>query len=633
MTFNWNPSENELLNMCNNVMNKISFVYKNDMDSPYILKILRNENIVFSNEYNYFAFMHDITDKPNIKKICRKILNILTIKKNSLYSNKKLYEKLKNILQNCKDLSSEDIRFLKYMYQEFEQNGIKYDDLEIRKQIIELKKEILLIENIYNNNLDDEPLMILTKEEVDGLDDIFLKTYKSKDKYMIKLNEHTYNYLIENLEKQHVREKLQKYYFYNYRKNDNVLMELIKKRNKLGNLLGYDTYVDLVNKYQTLNSSEKINEFISKLNNYIDFQYKEDIYEICRKLNIMKINDKYELNAWDLPYYINKYKKGKYNIGINLYEYFPINETFNNILKLFETSFNIKIVKIENTNPNNIWHPKVVNYNVIKDNNIIGEIFFDLYTRENKSSDSSTITIREPLSYDNNIQIAIVCIMTNFPVEERNNCFNFGEISILIHEMLHGLHIILGKCKYTFLCSNNIDYSFIETFPQLMELWLNDKKVIKYLSCHYQTKKQLDDNIIDVLIKSNNQFKSISIKYQILLSLLDNKIYNNKFIEMMDSNKKPLNKLYSTLFNSIFNSKHINIFIHPENNPILSFSHIAYNYSGQYYGYIWSDHIANKLFELIQNKKIEINTLVDLIVSANKYSPSVLLKKYLDISK
>jgi Zn-dependent oligopeptidase len=636
MTFNWNPTEEELLKLCNNTINKISFVYKcSNTDRPYILCILRNENIIFSNEYSYFAFIHDITDKPNIKKICRKILNVLIMKKNSLYSNKTIYNNIKLLLNNSKDLVKEDMRFIGYMLDEFKKNGIKLET-DIRNKVNDIKKDILILENGYNNNLEDEPIVLLNKDEILGLNENFLRTYESKDKYLIKMNEHTYNYLLENLEKTYVREKIQKLYFNQYKNNYNVLKSLIIKKDELSENLGYETYIDFVNSFQTLNSNKNINEFINQLNGMLNYQYKEDIYDICKHLNIPKIKNVYQINSWDLPYMINKYKNEKYHVDINVNDYFPVNETFDRVLKLFEQSFNIKFNKEMNMKSNMIWHPEVKLYNVSKNGETIGEIFFDLYNRETKTSGSTTITIKEPIINDTETQKAVVCVMTNFPVQERNNCFTMGEISILLHEILHALHIMLGKCKYTFLCSNNIEYSFIETFPQLMELWLNDEKVVKFLSCHYKTKAPLDDKNIQNIIKSNLLCRSIAIKYQILLSLLDNVIYNKEFIKLLKNEKKmngkALNELYIKIFNSIFNTDTINIYVNPDNNPLLVFNHLASNYSGQYYGYIWSDHIANKLFKMIQNKEVNTNNLINAIIEANHHSPTCLLKKYFNIN-
>ncbi len=308
-----------------------------------------------------------------------------------------------------------------------------------------------------------------------------------------------------------------------------------------------------------------------------------------------------------------------------------------------------------------IWHPSVLVYQVLKDNIIIGEIYMDLYDRLNKSVGSATITIKEPLEIcQNNVcdsQKSITAITTTFPVHERNNCFTIQEISIIFHEITHALHILLGKCKYTFICSNNIEYSFIETFPQLLELWLMNPKVIKFLSCHYKTNEQLKEDNIDSIIKSNKCLRTINVKYQIFLSLLDIMLYNediakaiitleNKSINddneitidtpfFKKSYKNNINiiqsiidDIYISCYNQVFHTDIIKIIPNQKNNPYLIFNHTVQGYSGQYYGYVWSEHIAKELFSLIQNKKGHIDNLINSITSGNKYSPTQLIQKY-----
>jgi Zn-dependent oligopeptidase len=638
MLLNWNPSKDELLKLSNDILDKISFIYNGIHEKGYILQILRKENIIFSNVYNYFAFMHDITDKPEIKNICNKIISIIMKKKDTLFSSKEIYDKVNTLLKNIKDLSKEDIRFIKYLSTEFKKNGITHDNI-VKKNVLNLKEKILFLQNEYNICIDNEPIFILNKDESNGLNEIFLEKYMiNKNMYSIPLNEHTYNYLLENLEKTYMREKIQKYYFGNYKKNYKILKQLIITRNNLTEILGFENFIDYVNKYQTFNSNKKINEFINQLNTSINNKYIQEMKSLCEHFNMPKIKNVYQLNSWDLPYLINKYKKEKFNINYDeINQYFPINYTLQQILKIFETTFNIKIIKY-NHNHNEVWNPSVIIYNIQKNDTIIGDIYFDIYNRPGKTSGSSTSTIKEPLpkeDIDGEFQKGIVCIMTNFPVYERNNCFNLTEISILIHEITHGLHIIMGKCKYTFLCSNNIEYSFIETFPQLTELWLHNKNFLKFISNHYITNQTLSDTLIDRIILSNKSLRTISIKQQIFLSLLDNLIYNKKTINLLKTedqhHRKILNEIFYLIYNNIFNNDDINISINIENNPLLVFNHISSSYAGQYYGYIWSDYIANTLFTMIQNKHININKLIDIIISANHFTPTQIINKLYNI--
>ena len=188
MLFNWNPSKDELLKLSNDILNKISFIYNGIHEKDYILQIIRKENILFSNVYNYFAFMHDITDKPEIKQICNIIISIIVKKKNILFSNKDIYNKLNMLLTNVKDISTEDIRFIKYLSTEFKKNGVTCD-IDIKKKILNFKEKILYLQNLYNDIVDNEPIFILTKDETKGLADSFLEKYKRNKIFKKKLVE------------------------------------------------------------------------------------------------------------------------------------------------------------------------------------------------------------------------------------------------------------------------------------------------------------------------------------------------------------------------------------------------------------------------------------------------------------
>jgi len=631
MTFNWNPNRKELSKVLGEVMNNIDVVYNSITMNPNSLDLLKKENVIFSNIYSYFGFIHDITDKVEIKIEINKILKRIELKKKELFTNEKIFDNVINMLNNLKYIHENDIKFLKYLVEEFKKNGVKMSSYN-KVKLIDNNINIYTYQNKFLNKLDEEPLFILNKDEVTGLLETFLKEYKRNDKYEIMLNEHTYNHLIENLELREVRKRLQLEYFEKYQGNYKYIQEIVKSRYNVAKLFNYSNYIDYINKDNTLNSKDKILQFLYNLNKVCTPQYEKDIITICQYFDIPQVNDKYILNSWDLPYLINNYKNKKNNIDVTIYEYFPVDKTIEKSILIFGETFKLKFNKITT----NIWHPSVIVYEVVQDSKIIGEIYLDLFYRPHKMSGSATVTIKEPLqSCDVELchqQKGVACVMTNFPVHERNNCFTIQEVSILFHELMHALHIILGKCKYTFLCSNNVEFAFIETFPQLIELWLLDKNVLKSIASHYQTNQLLDDKKIDDLLMYNKSLRSVNVKYQIMLALLDIMLYEEivakKLIKNPDDTKQILNDLYEYNFKFVFNTNKIHINFNTNNNPYLIFNHAIHGYSAQYYGYIWSDTIANDLFKMIQSKKIHMDSLINSITSANNYSPTELLKKY-----
>jgi peptidyl-dipeptidase Dcp len=681
MDFNWQATIDELKKIENDKIDELKKVYDNVLINSNILDNLKNENIIYSNIYNYFAFIHDITDNFEIKKTCKNILQILIKTKKNIYSNKSIFDNLRKLCDIIDNLELQDKKLLAYILIEFKNNGIDKNE-QIKKEIADLNDKIFKYKNYYDNILETEPIFVLKKSESLGLSSYFLEMHKNNNnkknehennqEYSITLNEHTYNYMLHNIESSSIREKLQSTYYGYYRgvlnnditkiytndKNINLIINKFYKeidipykdnsinlkniiiyRSKLAEKMGFKTYIDYVNRYQTLKTSKKIKKFLFKLNNSLNKQYNEDIKTLCNHFNIQQINNKYNINSWDLSYYMRKYNDEKIQYSQNITDFFPKEQTLKNIIELFNYEFkSINIKEVENIQTKDVWHKDVKIYNVYnseKKNNSekkIGVIYFDLFTRPSKVTDSSTITIREPIENNGIVQIAIVCIMTNFPIEERNNCFHLNEVSILLHEILHGLHIILGKCKYSFVCSNNIESSFVETFPQLMELWLNDINTIKKLTYHRINGKQMDDKLAQNIIHNNNKFKSINTKFQIMLSLLDNILYDENVIFLLKtSTKRPLDFIYKIINDLIYNTENITINIYPENNPLLIFNHLTSNYGGQYYGYIFGENIAKNIFDLIKNNKANVNNLMKSIMTGNNYNPSDLLKKYFHI--
>jgi Zn-dependent oligopeptidase len=631
MTFNWNPTKNELKKMSTEVLKEIDIIYNSITDKIDSLDLFKRENIMFSNMYSYFSFMHDITDKIDIMIETSKILKKIEVKKKEIFTNYHIYKNIENIVKKIKNISDDDIKFIKFIFNQFKKNGVHMSSYN-KIKLIEIDLNIYTYQNKFLNKLEEEPLFILNNNETVGLTQVFLDQYKKNDKYEILLNEHTYNYLIEYLEDREIRKKLQYIYYEKYKSNYKYIKEVILNRYKIAKLFNYNNFVDYTNKDNSLNTTEKILNFLYKLNKICTPKYEEDIINMCEYFNIPKINGKYILNSWDIPYLINNYKNKKNNISISIFDYFPIQKTLEKIMQIFAETFKLKIKKIITS----VWHPSVIVYEISKNDKIIGEIYFDIIYRLHKITGSATSTIKEPLIKCTidicEIQKSVTAVLANFPVHERNNCLTIQEISILFHEIMHALHVILGKCKYTFLCSNSVEFAFIETFPQLIELWLLNKDVLKNISSHYKTNEILPDHQINNIFNSNKMNRSINVKYQILLAILDILIYQEVIaqkIEKYPNNiKNILEDLFESRFNFIFNTNKIHININKENNPFIIFNHNIHGYSAQYYGYIWSETIANDLFKMIQTKKININNLINSISSANNYSPIELLKKY-----
>lgn len=622
---------NDLMIKANTLGDRIKMIYNNiSIDNPNILDLLKEENIYASNIYNYFSFLHNITKNPEIKKIAGSLLDITEINKQKIYSNKNIYNK---VIQLIDKSTPNDAEFIKKILIEFKRNGLHLD-----KNSRQTYKKLLLslnhIEHHYNNVLRKSPVFVFTDNDSNGLDIGILSKYKKGDKgYQIELNDHIYNFFVENLDKTYLRERLQKSYFMTFKDNYKHLKDMLIARYLIANFNKFDSHIDYVNYQSMLGNYNNIKHFLDVLNNVVTSQYVKDISEICKVLNIPKIDNTYKINSWDLPFLIRKYKEFKFNIDFSeIQKLFPFVETVSKIFNLYEGLLNVKFEEEINTN---VWDPTVRTIKVNMNGQVIGYIYLDLLDRKGKINDSAALTLQEPLTGSANKQIPYTCVLMSIPLDKQDNNLSITEISILIHEIAHCLNMIFGKCSYPVFCANNIQQTFVETVPQMLEIWLTQPSIIKMLANTNITDEQANN-----IVESNKMMRSIELKQQLLIANIDLYIHSKDFYNIIKDVEDPkpiFDKTFTCIHNRIFNNNEepfINIYANPNNNLMLVISHFSSQYSGQYYGYLWTEALSRDLFNETWKDKSKV---IQMLREGNYLHPgniimNIFKKKKIDVA-
>ncbi|HUT86334.1 MAG TPA: M3 family metallopeptidase, partial [Elusimicrobiales bacterium] len=412
-----------------------------------------------------------------------------------------LYGALKSYLDKKPKLTKSQKHVTdKIMYQ-FEKNGL---NLSPEKQA-EFKKiigEIIDFQIVFNANLNKAKAYVnLDKSEVKYLKGALKdKLIEDGGKYKVDITMRpVYFSFLQTFPIQKRREEAERNFVGNGgTKNVRILEKVVALRSKLAKLLGYKTYADYALKSKMAKTTKNAMDFVSGLTTKLKIKAAMDDDKFLKvKREMTGDNLAVTLNEWDWGYYADQYKKKSLNVDMaKVREYFPTYQTIRKSLDMFGRLFGVKFEKANIPLP----HPDVLAYRVKENGKVTGYLYMDLFARDGKYTHAQC---EHMISYrrleDGSYQKPVAFLM--FTVDKTT--VDLEEISSFYHEFGHAIHGLFSKSPYGYYGrSFYAAHDFIEVPSMMSENWLTSPQVVKYLSGHYKTGKQLSDAMIQRVMEA-----------------------------------------------------------------------------------------------------------------------------------
>lgn len=551
------------------------------------------EHFAVKNEFDIsnIIFLHYVTSDEALRMASIEVEK--QIRKFEINTNmrKDLYNLYKYIYENEKDiLGADDIKFMEYKIKIFERNGLHLFD-DVRTEIQKLNEELVDLCAEFNNNIiKDNTVFQLSKKKLLGLPDEFfenLKKVKTKygTEYIFSTNDYNFVSILDNAELDETRSKVNFIYNTRCKENKNILYKIIKLRQNVSGLLGYKNWADYVLDINMAKNSSAVSSFLENLAIKLEPLKKSEI-------NNMQKEKGRKIYSYDFKYYLNKLKRDKYLVDQNIIKnYFPLDNVLKYMFKYFETLLNIRFTR----GLKESWHIDVWEW-LVYDNatsKIIGKFYFDLFVRENKLTTAGCFPLKHRTLLDKYAVCAVLCNFAkpvNMPL-----LLTHSEVESLYHEVGHVMHNICSLTKYINFSGSQTQRDFVEMPSQMLENVCWEFKTIKELSCHYETKEQLSDELVLAIIESRYIGSGISNTYQLILAMID-QIIHTRDIASEDEIINLYNKLWMDM---------VGIPNQAGTFPLSTFGHLVSGYGAQYYGYMWSKVYADDIYyELTKNKNV-----------------------------
>lgn len=545
-------------------------------------------------------------------------------------SNVNLYQAFKSYAQNSalqENLTEEQRYFIDETMRDFKKSGLELPKEELDK-VSKVSKELNVLSTQFQINIAAHKCkIILSRAELEGVTENFINSLLKNDNgnYILGCDYPTYFAIMDQCKIESTRKKMYLEFANRaYPQNIELLNQIIAKRDEKAKLLGFDSFANLSINDQMAQNTETVEKF---LNDIAEKAQKKALQEVEMFVKNMpqSINlEKGKIKPWDFRYIKEMYRKKHLNLDDSkIAEYFPMQNTIDQLFDIYQRFFNLKFERIQATG---FWHEDVQLIKIYKKNNeFLGYLFLDLFPRDDKFSHAANATIVHSYKDKNGEIYPAVCIMiANFPkpTKDQPSLLSYKDVITFFHEFGHGLHAMLGRTDIISFSGTNVKKDFVEMPSQMLENWLKDKDILKKVSHHYKTHETLPDDTIERIVELDKLDSGDQILRQCYYAFQSLNCFK-------EGASKDTKKIAKCLFEKLI--KHIEW--QDNDNSLASFGHLM-GYGASYYGYLWSNVFAADLFEQIKiqgllNPEIGQKYIAEVLSKGGSKDPNILLKNFL----
>ena len=520
---------------------------------------------------------------------------------NDLSVNEELYNAIVAFSETSegKNLTGVKKRYLDDEIRSFERQGIALPK-EKREELTTIKNNLtqLLIE--FGKNISEyADTLIVTEEQMEGTPDRYKESmFDSNDGvYKIDISYPSRRIFMNYSESEETRRALSEK-FLNRAADENVelIPKFLAERQKMADMLGYDSYAAYVLEDRMPKTPETVWAFEEELKNAL--KEKSDL-ELAELLEF-KTKDEgvkaSEIEYWELNYLENIRAEEKYQVDEEeVKQYFELQTVLKGLFQITQQVFGLKYKPVENPS---VWHPEVLMYKMYDSDSgdLIGHFYLDLHPRANKYSHAAMFTMVKGKRFGDEYQLPIASLVTNFPkpTGDTPSLLSHDEAETFFHEFGHLIHGLVTTADYYVYSGTGVDRDFVEAPSQIMENWVWNKKTLRLFAKHYETGVTIPDDLLDRMLAAKNKSSGSNFAFQVFLGTIDMTLHDGKWDPQNESVVDVAQRLHQDILN--WNET-------PGTARIASFGHLA-GYAAGYYGYAWSEVLAQDMFSVFEEEGV-----------------------------
>ncbi|XP_069024151.1 neurolysin, mitochondrial isoform X1 [Embiotoca jacksoni] len=590
----WDLSPDEIRAMTDSLVGRIKKAY-DDVGSLNVetvsventLEALANAKLDYASSRHALDFPQYVCPSEEVRSASTEADKILSEFDVELGMREDVFERITALQEKMGDnLSPEEKRFLDRLVTSGQRRGLHLSK-DIREEIKSTSKLISQLSIEFNKNLNEENTFLdFSERELGGLADSYLNGLEKTEegRYRVTLEYPHYYPLMKRCHNPETRRRMETAFHSRCKEvNTAILEQLIQLRAKAAGLLGYSSHANYVLGINVAKNASNVSDFLNTFHETlkpIGVKERKYILALKKRECLMKgLRYDGQINAWDLPYYMNQVEQCKFAVNKDkLIEYFPLDVVTEGLFGIYQELLGLTFAEVERAHA---WHENVKLYSArdMETGEEVGHFYMDLHPREGKYGHAACFGLQPGCrGPDGERRLPVAAMVANFTKPRKGwpSLLQHHEVETYFHEFGHVMHELCSKTTFSEFSGTLVETDFVEVPSQMLENWVWEKEPLRRMSRHYKDGTAIPDHLLDKLIASRVANTGLMNLRQVVLSKVDQSLHTSSHADTAEVFAKHCEEI-------------LGVPATPGTNMTASFGHLAGGYDGQYYSYLWSE--------------------------------------------
>jgi thimet oligopeptidase len=468
---------------------------------------------------------------------------------------------------------------------EFRLAGVDKDDAT-RKKLNDLNTRLADLQSMFERNIaDDQPTVAAKSSELGGLPKDFLDKQKraANGDVLIPVDEPNAFPVLDLADSDSLRRSVwQAWSTRAYPKNRQVLLDMMKARYEIAQIIGYSSWADYNAADKMIGKGSNIEKFVADLNTAAR--------PIAEREYAMLLAEEKKSNPAagelvDYQYYhlIEMVRRSQYNFDSQTVRpYLPFNQVKQGVMNTAASLFHISFRQEQNV-PS--WDPSVETWDVVDHGKIVGRFYLDMFPRPGKYSHQQMAPVLDGVRGKQLPEAILIC---NFlpPSATDPGLMQYSDVIVFFHEFGHLMHHILaGQQQWAGISGISMEADFGEAPSQMLEEFMRSPQVLQTFAKDYKTGAVIPAELIARMNRAATFGRASSVSVQNALSSISYDFYKGDPMKTDMDAIVVENFAQYTLFKTLPSDAHF----------YTSFDHLA-GYSSAYYTYMYDKVISEDFY-------------------------------------